>query len=669
MQDWRAADALPRFTRLKRPAGNPAGRKVNYCREVGAFDIETSTIRDDAGEPHSFMYIWMFAVDDQTFYGRTWDEFKSFLRILRKKTPEGCKLLTYVFNLSYEYQFLAGVFDFQLDDIFATEPRRILKLALCEWIEMRCAYFLTNMTLRKFLQTEGVETQKEEMDYSVIRFPWTGLTAEELSYCEADVLGLTQAIRSRAHRSGDSWYTIPYTSTGYVRREAKRVMRKERRHDDYKYDSWEVYKMLMKAFRGGNTHASRYWAAYGVIDDEVESRDFSSEYPFIIVSGKFPSREFFVVPRSLLVSYGDTIGYMEGLIGKNYAVLMRIRFTGLECRERQHVPYIAFDKCEICHGGSLDNGRVLYADFAQTVITDVDWKIIKSMYIWDKVEVTWLAYSKYAPLPEGYVALTREYYRRKTELKGVDDYAYRRSKELLNSLYGMMAQAVLRMEILMDDHGVLYEAPPEDMEKAYTENAKKCFMPYSWGVWLTAQARALLQRAIDATGDNFVYCDTDSVKFIHGDHDPDFDMLFPGDSFTAMDPKGRSHRMGVMERDAVYSGFVTLGAKKYAVIYADTGKLEITVAGVGKLAGSQELVDKGGLTAFKPGLIFKSGGIDAVYNDYDDLVLQVDGRRRVEITRNVSLVEGEYTLGVTDTYRDLLDAIVNERAVIDPFSL
>ena len=666
MLDWRVAETEKRFTRLKRPAGNPAGRKTKYVKEVGAFDIETSTITDAEGDPHSFMYVWMYTIDDRTYYGRGWDEFRAFLRILRRKIPEGYTLLTYVFNLSYEYQFLAGVFDFQLDDIFATEPRKILKLKLCEWVELRCAYFLTNMSLRKFLQTEGVETQKGEMDYKKIRFPWTPLTEDELGYCEADVLGLTQAVRSRAHRSSDNWYTIPYTSTGYVRREAKKVMRQERRHDDYTYDSWEVYRMLIKAFRGGNTHASRYWAAYGVIDDRVGSRDFSSHYPNQICGKPFPSQMFFTVPRQVYIN--GSINYVESLMQRNYAVLFRIRMTDAEVREKQHVPYIPFDKCEICHGGGLDNGRILFADEIQMVITDVDWRIIKSMYTWSSCEATWIAYSQYAPLPEGYIALTREYYRRKTELKGVDDYAYRRSKELLNSLYGMMAQAVLRMEIKMDDHGVLYEKEPEDMRSEYEKNAKKCFMPYAWGVWLTAWARYDLQKAIDALGDRFVYCDTDSVKYISDGCDVDFDAMFQGDDFIAYDKHGAPHRMGVMEADASYSKFVTLGAKKYAVVYADSGKMEITVAGVGKMEGSAELKEKGGLTAFKPGLIFKSGGIDAVYNDMDNYSIDI-GPKHLSVTRNVSLVEGEYTLGVTDTYQELLDEIVNGRRIIDPFSI
>lgn len=225
------------------------------------------------------------------------------------------------------------------------------------------------------------------------------------------------------------------------------------------------------------------------------------------------------------------------------------------------------------------------------------------------------------------------------------------------------------MLILMDENGILYEAPPEDMEEEYMKNAKKCFMPYSWGVWLTAHARKLLQTAIDAVGpDRFLYCDTDSVKYIADGPDIDFDSLFPGDTFTALDPAGNPHRMGVMEHDATYSEFITKGAKKYAVRYADSGKLEITVAGVGKVEGSKELEAAGGLTAFKPGFIFKTGGVDAVYNDFDNMVIKI-GQRDLLITRNVALIEGEYTLGLEQGYEDLLDAILNARQVIDPFSI
>lgn len=45
------------------------------------------------------------------------------------------------------------------------------------------------------------------------------------------------------------------------------------------------------------------------------------------------------------------------------------------------------------------------------------------------------------------------------------------------------------------------------------------FLPYAVGVWVTAYARQDLKSFMWIVGRDFVYCDTDSVKFI-GKHDP-----------------------------------------------------------------------------------------------------------------------------------------------------
>ena len=80
-------------------------------------------------------------------------------------------------------------------------------------------------------------------------------------------------------RDGDDLYTIPLTNTGYVRRDVKKAMK------SYGYNriqkllpDYETYKLLRQAFRGGNTHANRYFAdvmLYGVnqrIDQAVIPR-------------------------------------------------------------------------------------------------------------------------------------------------------------------------------------------------------------------------------------------------------------------------------------------------------------------------------------------------------------------------------------------------------------
>ena len=680
MLSWQCIDSQ-RFNRAIRGRGNPAGRSRRYVREVGAFDIETTlfyTREIDAAYadrteisiiPHSVLYIWMYAIDDTVYYGRTWDELRQFVLHLEKRLPKEHRLLTYVHNLSYEYQFLSGIFDIERAAVFPIDPRKILKCDLTDAIELRCSYLLTNRSLREFLRAEGVEAQKEELDYKRKRWPWTPLSSEELLYCENDVLGLTQAIRHRMEMTGDTVYTIPYTSTGYVRRDAKRALRQDRRHDAYKYDNWSVYVHLRRAFRGGNTHASRYWVAQGPIYDDSYGDDFASFYPSSICGDEFPDKPFFEVPPEVY-NADPHEDYIEGLIGRHHSVLMTITLTDVEVDEYQHVPYIPIDKCEECINGAIDNGRVLRADTLTITLTDVDYRIIKSMYTFSSLTISYIAYSGYAKLPSSYIELTREYFRRKTGQKGKNDYDYARSKELLNSLYGMMAMDPLRMVIEMDEDHVLYETKPENMRAAYEEGCKKAFLPYSAGVWLTAHCRARLQQAIDACGDDFLYCDTDSVK--HLQKDKGLDTMFSGDEYVAYDAQGKPHRMGVMERDTHYTEFVSLGAKKYACRYADdmgkkAGKLEITVAGVGKVEGSAELEAKGGIAAFKPGLVFRSGGIDATYNDYDAFCLLIGGHH-LEVTRNVALTEGVYTLGVSRAYGDLLDDIREQREVINPFT-
>lgn len=190
-------------------------------------------------------------------------------------------------------------------------------------------------------------------------------------------------------------------------------------------------------------------------------------------------------------------------------------------------------------------------------------------------------------------------------------------------------------------------------------NKKVVYNQYAWGVWTTAHARAALQAAIDRCGDNLLYCDTDSVKFLgvvdFGDYNEERIAECLESGAHAADRHGEEHYMGVFEHDASYSRFVTLGAKKYA--YEDETGLHITVSGVSKKKGAAELAARGGLEAFQPGFVFSdSGKTEIVYND--DMTrtkTTVDGEA-VEITKNAVIRETTYTLSITDDYEQLLCA-------------
>lgn len=113
--------------------------------------------------------------------------------------------------------------------------------------------------------------------------------------------------------------------------------------------------------------------------------------------------------------------------------------------------------------------------------------------------------------------------------------------------------------------------------------------------------------------------------------------------------------MGVYESEGCYEEFVTLGAKKYA--YRQDGKLHITIAGVTKTTGADELEAAGGLEAFKPGFVFhKGGGTESIYNDHPEITSYTvpDTGEVIPITSNVVIRESTYELGLTAEYRRLL---------------
>lgn len=200
---------------------NVGGRqKLKYKNLVCAFDIETTFIEEIT---QSVMYMWQFQIEDYTIIGRTWNEFKFLIQKLSFYLDEDERLVTYVHNLSYEFQFLAGIFHFEPSQVFAIDPRRVCKADLENVLELRCSYIQTNMSLDAFTHKMGVPAAKTHgFDYNKRRWYYTDLAPDELLYGINDVRGLVQAMKIQMERDGDDLYTIPLTNTGYVRRDVKK---------------------------------------------------------------------------------------------------------------------------------------------------------------------------------------------------------------------------------------------------------------------------------------------------------------------------------------------------------------------------------------------------------------------------------------------------------------
>ena len=668
-------DIVAALPDLPRKAGNQGTRARRVYKDVVcAFDTETSYIKEADAQ---CIYIWQFQLDEAlTVIGRTWKEFLQFAEGINAVLPDGVYLVTYVHNLSYEFQFMRSLFNIEPDDVFVVKSRRVLKW-LCGRFEFRCSYLQSNMNLNAFTKKFNVKHQKlsgVEFDYKKVRYPDTDLTPRELEYCINDVRGLVEAIKAEMARDNDNLYTIPLTSTGYVRRDVKKVLRE---WGTYKVKELlpdiEVYTLLREAFRGGNTHANRYFVKNPEYPlppiENVHSADRSSSYPDVQVNYKFPMSAFKHVEKD--VTYTQLKQhYIER---RGYALVFRIQIDNLELRDYFNpCPYISYDKARNVRGKMLDNGRLLGADHCEITLTDIDFKIIDKQYKLSdsNTVITDVYFANYDYLPDELRELVKGYYIQKTALKGIEEQQlyYDKYKNLINSVYGCSAQDPAKDNILY-------------MEDATEDNIYQCegaaivdilaaahpTMPYQWGVWTTARARERLQIMIDAVHENagseFVYTDTDSVKYV-GEYNleiinKDLRQLAIDSGAFADDIKGVRHYMGIYEDEGMYKRFETMGAKSY-VFEDQRGGLHITIAGVPKKAGAAELENMGGFSAYQVGATFHDGVTETRYNDtrqYKEV--KVDGHT-VELTSNMIIKDSFHQIGFAQDYSILLSTLTKK---------
>lgn len=642
-----------------------------YIQHLMTFDIETSTIQKQDGSYEGFMYHWQICLDGVVCFGRTWQELLTFLRTIQRTLEnydEHYKLMCYVHNLSYEFQFLYNWIE--LTDVFAIDKRKPLKATSILYnIEFRCSYFLSNMNLKKFIEnTPNAHYFKGsgDLDYHKIFTPKSKLSMNELGYCFNDVMGLYEAILNLLKE--DTLKTIPMTSTGYVRRECRNNMRKNKNNRkqfiELALDD-ELYTLCKKAFRGGNTASNRYKTNF--INYNVSSYDMSSAYPYAMISGLYPITPFQKIEiedEEMLIDYN-----------KRYCTLAIYSFENVRIKKGIPFPYIPYSKClefiapktdtkfkgkEYCY-----NGRVLQADFLQIAMTNYDYDIFIQQYDFDEIYVENFNYAYKGFLPNELRNTVMEFFTLKSQLKGVEgkEYEYMKLKNKLNALYGMIVTDIQRTENIFNANHEWTKGETNTVENYYKK--KNNFLTYQWGCFVTAICRTNLQKIINKIGLDCLYIDTDSVKYV-GNHDAAFeeinqemlDWCKSNDILNYVEVGGKKFFLGLYDKEKGYDEFITLGAKKYA--YKQNGKLGITVAGLNKKKGAKELTEKGGLSKFQIGTEFLDSGRKTVYyNDCKKHIIKVNGCE-IENCSNIALVDTTYTLGMTDVMLSILQGLESE---------
>ena len=664
IEDFDFGDKLKVQTVKKQ--GRRTKHTVEYINTIATFDIETTTldgIKDSDGKyksnPYGFMYHWQFCLFNKVVFGRTWEEFIIWLDRLADyfNTDLQRRLIIYVHNLSFEFQFIKEFIE--IERIFAKDKRKPITVLTKNGLEFRCSYFLSNMSLQKFCENSVLckhyKLSGEEYDYNKVRTPSTPLTEEEKGYCYNDVRGLSECIQSMLLE--DTLATIPLTNTGYVRREYREAVNKNRNNRKVFEETRlnvDEYTLARKAFRGGNTHANRFKA--NKILDDVHSFDIQSSYPACIMLDDYPIGKF------NKIEIEDTQTLKEYM--KKYCMLLTVTFKDIVIKKDTYIPYIDIAHCEKQCGIVNDNGRVLQADFITINLTNIDLEIIFDTYNFDAYRIDVAYYATKGKLNKELRTKMLDFYNAKTQLKGIEgkEYEYMKSKNRLNSTFGCMVTDILHSEIEYNSQTmewneikVTEEAKEEELDKFY--KSEKNFLSYQHGVFVTANARRRIQRMINVVGSDIVYIDTDSIKYI-GDHDKEFLNLnkqleldcISNDIPASAESRGKLYYLGIWDFDGNYKKFKTLGAKKYAYVLADNS-FHITVSGMNKSKGAKAVNN---IDNFKIGKTYKNiGRTTSWYNDEKPHTITVNGETFTTAS-NIGILETTYTLGVTNEYYELI---------------
>lgn len=653
-------------------------KKTEYLELACAFDIETTTIEppytlDKNGnkvykyQPYGFMYHWQFCIEDLVFFGRTWAEFVIFLERVKSvlELNSNRRMVVYVHNLAFEFQFMKEFIELEEGTLFAKDKRKPMKFSCNHAFEFRCSYFLSNMSLMKFCENSQNCIHyklQDSYDYRKIRTPKTPMSIKELPYCYNDVRGLCECIREKL--KNDTLATIPLTNTGYVRREYRAVMRTQKNRETFEktrlYES--EYNMLRTAFRGGNTHANFNYS--NCILKDVHSYDLQSSYPATIMMDDYPVGKF----NYATMDDNDKLNYYC----EKYCCVFEIEIFNLKLKQGQVIPYIDLAHCKEIGTYINDNGRVLESDYVKMTITNVDLSIIREVYEYEGFIINDFIYAQKGKLPNELRLKMLDFYMSKTLLKGVEgkEYEYVKSKNMLNSTFGMCVTALVHEQIEYNKKTMSWSTKTGDVEEELTKfyTNRNNFLSYQWGVFVTANARRRLQDMLNVVGEDVVYIDTDSIKFINDKHLKEFenknkiliqqcennDIPAYVDR-TETDGTIKRFYLGIWDYEGMYTRFKTLGAKKYCFHKFDKKKNKmvfgVTVSGLGKKQGAKELRCINNFAIGKT--ILNSGRTTSWYNDEKRHKITVDGCT-FETASNIAILDTSYTLGVTNEYWELI---------------
>lgn len=671
------------------------------CEDIFTFDIETTSAWLDGDkiipyvegkdaewwskrEPLALCYIWQFSFNDEVYYGR---ELREFTKVL-DDLPKDAKIIIWVHNLSWEFQFLGNILTW--GSVFARNTHKPMKSLAVQYpnIEWRCSYMLTRLSLATWGKQIGLPKMVGDLDYEVIRTPLTPLTDKEKGYAERDCLVVYEGIK-KYRNEYKSLFKIPLTQTGTIRRVVKQRLNRDKSYSKFVrrlVPSAHMYGILKQVFAGGYTHANRLHSGQTIDADYInedniyiQHLDFASSYPTVMCCMKYPMSPWTYYRLKIEEDMFD-----------DYAFIYRLKFSQLNSTNWN--TYIQASKCINSVNTVRDNGRIISADSLEIYATEIDYMIMKENYEWQDIEVLECYKSRKDYLPRELILYIYELYGNKTSLKPKEGEVqtqeeydlYMQSKQYINSCFGMMVTALVNEDIVYDEAtgewsiGRLNEyRVTQELEKLKV--GSKTFLSYSWGVYVTALARYNLWKCIGMCGElgkDVIYCDTDSIFSIGKRDWSEYNDWITdklrqsckdlGIDFELTRPKtksGKAKPLGIFTEETPCIEFRTLGAKRYCerrmFIEGDDeadGKLHLTVSGINKQAVD---VLEDDINNFCDGLNFDKDHPSvnkklSTYIENQKTIVFDDGYIST-YKKGINLRRNGYLLTMTDDYKALID--------------
>lgn len=669
----------------------------------------------------SLMYIWQAAVesygtdDIYVFMGRTWESYVRFMERLSlmmtlisnriapgvpldqvdlkklKKVASNCNPVDfhiYIHNMQFEFQHLRNIWDKEFakrNAVFARTMRRPMKASV-KILKNKCilhdSYVLVQKSLNKWCKDSHLPVAKleEGEDYYLpVRTPETPLIEDELKYSENDVVSMVYGIREYREKY-KILSDVPMTQTGEIRRTCiSKIGVADTAWSLQCYDvtnnyTFEKLQDLTELFAGGWTHANAWHA--GKVLHNIRCFDFTSSYPAVMCTRKFPVGEFIETTAQDI----DNIRNITNFMKRDYTYYVEVEFHNVFTKTRN--TFWSRSKTKEVVNDVCDNGKIVSAEKVVSVMTDLDFERFLEVYRVENVMIKRAYKAKSDYLPTSMIQVILDYYKYKTSLKNVAgmESLYNESKQFINSIYGCAVTKIIVDEIIYNKNGwAKHLADEYTFNEAIEQILKKAqWTTYQIGCWITAWARHNLWDAIFAMDKKVVYCDTDSVKGMFTDDDMKWfddynesiwklceevakERNIDIELFRPKTKDGATKEIGFFDREDDCIEFKTLGAKRYCYKVWDEKNNEFvvktTIAGLPKKSGPEKVKS---VNDFVDGIEWdpqSSHKLSSTYNDNQGTVEWIDRDGNHYISKDkygLCLTPEEFRLEVDSDYKTLI---------------